>query len=37
MAKGQQRANKEIKKPKKEKTPVVPIGSSNGSSKIPSK
>ncbi len=27
MAKGQQRSNKEAKKPKKEKQPVVPAGS----------
>jgi hypothetical protein len=27
IAKGQQRGNKETKKPKKEKTPVIPIGS----------
>lgn len=27
MAKGQQRSNKEAKKPKKEKSVVVPIGS----------
>lgn len=33
MAKGQQRANKEVKKPKKEKTPVVPVSGS----KIPPK